>query len=297
MLEPEPDVLEEPVWYAPLRSPAWFLPPLRAEAPKLVFAAAPGSDGQDRAVRLGMPMYLAEAVRFTTDAQAATSFESASVLPAYAVRAEVGLVGGGEDRSVVVTLDGPDDHAVVERRAVGTDGLETALAALPGAVTAALRAFGVRSVWSTVWAPPVPGDALRRVCAYEVCHWLGDPANAAPPAEETPDETAARRHAVLGALRPLSELAQRVPSPFTAFLFFAGLAAARDARSGLHLEFRLAANALCMNATDPRDPVFRMSALVFRLLGDPLIASQRARAIATDDPDLRQWLSRTEAVT
>lgn len=298
MLEPGPEVLEEPVWYAPLRSPAWFLPLIRPGAPKLVFTAQAGSEADpDRAVRRGLPMYLAEAVRFTTDAQAAISFERASVLRGYSVRADVVLAGDGDDRSVVVRLDGPADHAVVERGAIGSGGLETALADLPGAVTAAFRAFGVRSVWSTVWAPPTPGYALPQVRAHEMCRWLGDPANCSPRPRETAEENRDRRQAVLGALRPLSDLAQRVPSPFTAFLFFAGLAAARDAGSGLHLEFRLPANAVCMNATDPRDPVFRMSVLVFRLLGDPVIAGQRARAIVTDDPDFRHWLTRTEAVT
>jgi hypothetical protein len=298
MLEPGPEVLEEPVWYAPLRSPAWFLPPIRPGAPNVVFTApAADDDDPDRAVRRGLPMYLAEAVRFTTDAQAATSFAGASLLRPSTVRADVVLAGAADDRSAIVTLEGPADHSVVERGAVGIDGLETALAALPGTLTAALRAFGIRSVWSAVWASPVQGYALRQVCAHEMCRWLGDPANCVPRPEETPEETRDRRQAVLGALRPLSGLAQRVASPFTAFLFFAGLAAARDAGSGLHLEFRLPANAMCMNATDPRDPVFRLSVLVFRLLGDPVIASQRARAIVTDDPDLRHWLTRTEAVT
>ena len=65
--------LEPPVWYAPLRSPSWLVPVVREGAPTIVFCAegwddrAVGEAGRD--LRLGLPVYLAEAVRFGTNAR------------------------------------------------------------------------------------------------------------------------------------------------------------------------------------------------------------------------------------
>ena len=65
--------LETPVWFAPLREPAWLLPRVRDDAPTIVFGAErwqeTGVDGDGRDLRLGLPSYLAEAARFGTNAR------------------------------------------------------------------------------------------------------------------------------------------------------------------------------------------------------------------------------------
>ena len=66
--------LETPVWFGPLREPEWLLPRVRDDAPTIVFAAErwrePGVDGAGKDLRLGLPLYLAEAARFGTNARA-----------------------------------------------------------------------------------------------------------------------------------------------------------------------------------------------------------------------------------
>ena len=66
--------LETPVWFGPLREPAWLLPRVRDDAPTIVFGAErwreTGVDGDGRDLRLGVPLYLAEAARFGTNARA-----------------------------------------------------------------------------------------------------------------------------------------------------------------------------------------------------------------------------------
>ena len=61
----------------------------------------------------------------------------------------------------------------------------------------------------------------------------------------------------------LGSLATSTPEPFPALLFFGALARRRTTLgSSIVGEFRLQANARCMTATDPLDPVYAMAALV-----------------------------------
>jgi hypothetical protein len=289
-----PSVLEHPVWYEPLRSPSWLLPKVEADAPRIVFASVPGDDrepAEDRELREGLPMYLAEAVRYSTAARTGVSFDG-SVEPG-AIHGEV-LTGD----TLEVRLRGPagEDLGTVIEAAPDAASLGRAIGALPGAVAAALRPAGVRSVWSTVFQIPIETHAADDVRGYEVCRSLRDPRIH----QDVPDdseETARRRAAVDSALRRLADLSGRVTTPFASMLFFAALAATHQHGNPAYLGYRLSANGRCTTATDPRDPVFRISVLVFRLLGDPVIAGQRARALAnTDDEDLRRWLVRIEGV-
>jgi hypothetical protein len=298
-----PDVLNEPVWYAPLRAPSWLMPPVRDGAPRVVFTATPPSSDEPslRGVRAGMPMFLAEAVRFVSDAATVSATSGADVPDEVVdVQARTGIVDGDGERTLVVDVeDGRGEWRAALREPVADDAaLEAVIGTLPGAVTGALAAAGVRPVWSTVYVPPSPGHAAEQVRGHAVCAWLLDPELHRTDPSADPDEAARKRASVTAALSRLAELAGRSPSPFNALLLFAGLMAVRDAGSAVYLDFRLQANALCMTATDPRDPVYRISVLMLRALGDPEIAARRARSLAGDtDPALAAWLTRTEAVT
>jgi hypothetical protein len=291
-------VLDEPVWYEPLWSPDWLLPSTEPDAPHVDFVPTE-TEGlrrpDDRELREGLPMFLAEAVRFSTIARASAVFDGTADAE---IRAEVGVPGGTGDRIVVVRVFGPGgrDLGTVTEPAPDDTALGRAIASLPGGVTATLRSAGVRSVWSTVYQPPLETHAADYVRGQAVCRFLRDPEAHRDVATDS-EETARRRASVDAALRRLADLAGRVNTPFASMLFFAGLAASHQAGNPAYLGYRLSANGLCTTATDPRDPVFRASVLVFRMLGDPLIAAQRTRALATaDDPELQQWLTRVEGV-
>jgi hypothetical protein len=290
---------DHPVWYEPLRSPSWLLPKVDADAPRIVFTSTPPPEREatpDRELREGLAMYLAEAVRYSTVARTAVSLD-ASEHPG-AIVADVRTVGEPGEPSLVVQLRGAggEDLGTLTEPFGDDAGLGRAIGTLPNAVGAALRPAGVRSVWSTVFQVPPEAHAADHVRGYSVCRSLRDPALHRDVAEDS-EETARRRAAVDVALRRLADLSGRVTTPFAAMLFFAGLAATHDHGNRAYLGYRLSANGRCTTATDPRDPVFRMSVLVFRLLGDPVIAGQRQRALAgSDDEDLRRWLTRVESV-
>ena len=289
-----PPVIENPVWYEPLRSPSWLLPKAEADAPFVVFTAEPAAEREapdEAELRDGLPMFLAEAVRYSTAARTAVSF-GGSAEP----RAILAQVAIGE--ALEVRLRGPDgeDLGTVSQPAADEASLGRAIGALPGAVVAALRPAGVRSVWSTVFQIPIESHAADDVRGYAVCLSLRDPEIHRDVADDS-EATARRRAAVDTALRRLADLSGRVTTPFASMLFFAGLAATHQHGNRAYLGYRLSANGRCTTATDPRDPVFRISVLVFRLLGDPVIAGQRARILAsTDDEDLKRWLTRIEGV-
>ena len=293
--------LEHPVWYEPLRSPSWLLPKTDADAPRVVFTSA-ASEGTElpeaRELREGLAMYLAEAVRYSTLAKTAVSFDVSEQHGVGAITADVAAAGASGDGTLTVRLRGPggeDLGAVTEP--FGDDAARArAIGTMPGAVAAALRPAGVRSVWSTVFQLPAESHADDYVRGYSVCRSLRDPALHHDVADDS-EETARRRANVDTALRRLADLSGRLPTPFASMLFFAGLAATHQHGNQAYLGYRLSANGRCTTATDPRDPVFRISVLVFRLLGDPIIAGQRQRALAaTDDEDLRRWLTRVEGV-
>ena len=57
--------------------------------------------------------------------------------------------------------------------------------------------------------------------------------------------------------------------------------------------FRMSVNARCMEATDPRDPVFRLSVIALRTIGDEAMAERRAHQLeAVEDPSFQDWLER-----
>jgi hypothetical protein len=228
---------------------------------------------------------------------ASTGAVSNGVVPDGAIVAELAVPGTAGDGALVAHLRGPsgEDLGTVTP-AVPSDDIGPAIVGLPGAIVAALRPAGVRSVWSTVFQPPAEAHAADAVRGYAVCRFLLDRTSHQDVPGDS-DETARRRAAVDSAFRRLAELSGRVTSPFASMLFFAGLAGCHDHGSPAYLGYRLSANGRCTTATDPRDPIFRISVLVFRLLGDPVIAGQRTRALASaDDEDLRRWLGRVEGV-
>ena len=48
-----------------------------------------------------------------------------------------------------------------------------------------------------------------------------------------------------------------------------------------------------MEATDLRDPVFRLSVIALRTIGDEAIAERRAHQLeAVEDPSFQDWLER-----
>lgn len=295
-----PPYLDQPVWYEPLRSPSWLLPKAEPDAPLIVFAtpAPPAREApEDRELREGLPMYLAEAVRYSTAARTAVAFGGA--VAAEAIRADVLVAEASGGRSIEVRLRGAsgDDLGTVTQPADDDAALGRAIGALPGAVAAALRPAGVRSVWSTVFQIPIETHAADYVRGYAVCRALRDPTIHRDVPDDS-EETARRRASVDAAFRRLADLSGRVTTPFASMLFFAGLAAAHHHGNPAYLGYRLSANGRCTTATDPRDPVFRVSVLVFRMLGDPVIAGQRTRVLATaGDDDLARWLSRIDDVT
>ena len=290
--------MDHPVWYEPLRSPSWLLPKAEPDAPLVAFVPALGEQHEtdaDRELREGLPMYLAEAVRYSTAARTGVAW---STLPDGAIAVEVAVRDTGDGPAIVAQVRGVEGEelAAVTQTYAGEDDIGRAIAGLPGAVVAALRPAGVRSVWSTVFQPPPEEHAADVVRGYAVCRFLLDPVAHRDVADDS-EETARRRAAVDAALRRLAELSGRVTSPFASMLFFAGLAGCHGHGNHAYLGYRLSANGRCTTATDPRDPIFRISVLVFRLLGDPVIAGQRTRVLAsTDDEDLRRWLARIDGV-
>ncbi len=295
-----PTVFEQPVWYEPLRSPSWLVPPTDPSAPRVAFVGAsqpPGEEADARELREGLPLALAEALRFTTAARTVASVDPDADLGDVTVRATVVLEGDDGDRALTVRLEAPDVELEPVRRPAGdATQLEEALGAVPGAVTAALRPAGIRSVWSTVYQPPGVGHAADAVRALSISRSLRDSASHRDVAGDS-EATSVRRAKLDSAFRRLADLAGRATSPLASMPFFAALASSHDAQNHAYLGFRLSANGRCTTATDPRDPVFRMSVLVFLLLGDPVIAGQRAKALASsEDPELRQWLARIEGV-
>ena len=90
-----------PVWFAPLRSPSWLVSRVRDDAVRVVFCAEAwrqdvGGSGRD--LRLGLPLYLAEAARYVlclVGAAAPRGMVAFTALPLLLARATIERVAEG----------------------------------------------------------------------------------------------------------------------------------------------------------------------------------------------------------
>jgi hypothetical protein len=292
-----PALLDEPVWYEPLFSPAWLLPRLRDGAPSVMFVPGEAPGGEEhpaaRSIRIGLGLYLAEAVRFSTDAKAPAATGPWAVGAGSAAVVTATVSGEGPSRAVRISVAGGDvEIGQISHEAPDDAALGNVISGLPGELNVKLRDAGVRPVWSTIYSPPPASQAAEYVRAHRVCAWLRDP-DVHSPAPESPDATKEKAEVVKGALKTLANLASRTASPLAAALFFAGLAATKANGSGVYADFRLPANSLAMKADDPRDTLYRLSIPVLFLFGDDGAAESRLRVLsASGDEEMSGWLAR-----
>jgi hypothetical protein len=303
MGEPEgmPPLFHEPVWYGPLREPGWLLPPLRDAAPRVLFVPATPPESEEgeggaspvTSPALGLALFLAEAVRYSTDARAvvATGPWGAVSSPAATVRPGFARDAGNR---IGLRIEGPDGSTVNELRHEAADdaSLAEVVTKLPGELVSSLRPLGVHAMWSTVFSSPPPAVALSYVRAHRECATLQDPrVHEASPDDR--DAVATVRAAVKASLAALAETSAKSRSPLAAALFVAGLAVSKDAGTNVFFDFRLQANALAMGVEDPRDPVFRLSVFLLSLFGERDLAERRSEILKrSDDEALRQWITR-----
>ncbi len=297
-------VLDEPVWFASLRSPRWLIPDPSPESSRVLVACADlAGTGDDPVLGVGVAMMLAEGLRMSSAAVARSATRPIPLarLAELAVETDatfivaVALSAEDEGHRVWVRVTDRDGGSLADlgSRAPDRTALDSVLAEMPGAVGATLAEHGIARTWAPAYA--IPSATTDYARAHRTCYELGS-SDLYPGTGDV--EILAARHTVqLAYLRELADLAQRSHSRFAALLYMAGLATAHDAGSDAHLEFRLQTNALCTEATDPRDLMFRMSPLVLRLQGDLQMAERRTQALrAANDPLLTEWLDRVQAV-
>ncbi|CAN5648127.1 hypothetical protein BH18ACT17_BH18ACT17_13600 [soil metagenome] len=302
----DPDIaapLDPPVWYEPLRAPSWLVPGIRDDAATIVYSAEawqePSVDPARSDLRLGLPLYLAEAARFGTNTRPIalrTALAPGDRVPdaRFMMRS---AVAPGSDASIRVRVHDAHDDVIGEvvRQAKDERSLGEALEALPHAVSEITPKEDVRRTWSSAYILPSGPALTAYVRGQRACLRLRD---GVLPSAADPDAIAERRAAVRLVLGGLGSLATSTSEPFPALLFFGALLAAHDAESPVVGEFRLQANARCTTATDPRDPVYAMAALVMRLFGDLDASERRMKALrATSDESMQTWLERVKAVT
>lgn len=285
-----PTRFDEPVWFEPLKGPAWFLAPARDGAPCVVVRPDRQELPDDE---LGPALFVGEAIRFSSDARVEVQTQGERVATDTAALVEVGLGTTGPDRSLRVTVRDARGERLGEQRASADDddALGAALAGLPSSLTGMLASLGVRAVWSTAFNVPADAravDAVRALGALARLRALG----------EDPDAGDRGVGPAAGAeLHVMSQAVASQPSPPVVAAFIAGLVVARGLAGSGWGAFRLQANALAQRATDPRDPVFRLSVVSLRLFGDTGEASARAARVMPDgDRELRAWLARIGAV-
>lgn len=297
------ELLEPPVWYAPLRSPSWLVPDARDGAPTVAFCAEAWDervvDATGRDLRLGLPVYLAEAARFGTTARpfaGRSPLSGAHARPdaAVTVRSAVVADGGGSVRLRVQETAG-EVVAEVVREAHDEATLGVALGGLPRAVTDALAPMGIRSAWSSLYSVPTGAALAAYVRGQRACLRLSE---GVLPASADADSIDARRADVRAVLEALGALATSSPGPFPALLFFGALVAAHDADSTVVGDFRMQASVRWTAATDPADPVYAVAALVMRVFGDLEASERRMDELRTrDDGSMRRWLAEVQTVT
>jgi hypothetical protein len=290
----DPTAFNDPVWYEPLRSPSWILPELRHDALKVRFVPGrvpSGLSQEAREVRLGLPMALAEAARFTTDVATVSALRAA---PAdVLVTVTVDEPGTGRTASVRMRREDGSEIEPIERGGDDPASAGAGFAELPGVVAAALREMGARAQWSTLYRAPAAQAAVAYARSHRLVALLRDP-SAHRLDGTTVAEVAEARATLKGTLTALAEMAGRAGSPMAALLFFAGLFLVHDGGSGLHTEFRLATNGICEQAKDPHDPVFRLSVPALHMIGDVRESDARRQLVGRDaDIELRRWLLRT----
>jgi len=295
--------LEPPVWYASLRSPSWLVPVVREGAPTIVFCAegwddrAVGEAGRD--LRLGLPVYLAEAVRFGTNARpfaGRLAMSGSEVWPGapVTVRSTVGAEGRASIALCVLDAAG-DVIADVAREAHDEATLGAVLEGLPRAVVEAVGPAGIRPAWSSLYSVPTGAALAAYVRGQRACLRLRD---GALPASADPDSIAARRADVRAVLEALGSLATSTTGPFPALLFFGALLAAHDAGSSVVGDFRMQASVRWTAATDPVDPIYAIAALVMRVFGDLDASDRRIDVLRSrDDRSMRRWLADVQTVT
>lgn len=133
---------------------------MREGAPTIVFCAeawddqAVGAAGRD--LRLGLPVYLAEAVRFGTNARPLAgrlALSGSEVRPAVTVRSAVGAEGRASITLRVLDAAG-DVIADVAREVNDEVTLGAVLEGLPRAVVEAVGLAGIRPAWSSLYSLP-----------------------------------------------------------------------------------------------------------------------------------------------
>jgi hypothetical protein len=294
--------LDTPVWFPPLLEPTWILPTERAGANRLCFAADldPAADG---ALSLGLPLYLAEAIRMTTDAV------TSSFTRGFEAGTDEAVVGtdwlgltrvaeGSNGRTVAVRIRDADGGTLAELERTGLDdaALGATLAELPRLVAQELRDSGVAGVWAPIYVPPSPAHALSSVLGQHLCLTLRDP-DTHPRPDAPADDRLSRRSAVKGALTALGDLATRSSQLFPALLFFGGVAATRAAKNEVFQELRQTIAAVTMRASNPSDPLNRISVLLFRFFDEHGTADTREKAaLASGDENLKRWLMKVRAL-
>ena len=295
-------LLDTPVWFQPLLEPTWILPSERAGAQRVCFAADLDPSA-DAALSLGLPLYLAEAIRMTTDAVTSSftrGFDAASDTPSVGegwlglTRVERGPGG----LTVVVRVNDAAGAPIAALERTGLDGaaLGAALAELPRLLAQELRGAGVSGVWAPVYVPPSPAHGLSAVLGQHLCLALRSPGT--HPTEDLPnDERLSRRSAAKGALTALGDLASRSAQLFPALLFFGGVAATRAAKNDVFKELRQTIAAVTMRASNPSDPLNRLSIMLFRMFDEQGTADSREKAaLASGDEALKQWLMKVRAL-
>ncbi|MEA2613970.1 MAG: hypothetical protein QOI52_1929 [Chloroflexota bacterium] len=294
--------LDTPVWFPPLLEPTWILPTERTGANRLCFAADL-DPGADSALSLGLPLYLAEAIRMTTDAV------TSSFTRGFEAGADEAVVGkdwlgltrvaeGTNGRTVAVRIRDADGGTLAELERTGLDdgALGATLAELPRLVAQELRDAGVSGVWAPIYVPPSPAHALSSVLGQHLCLTLRNP-DTHPLPDAPADDRLSRRSAVKGALTALGDLATRSSQLFPALLFFGGVAATRAAKNDVFQELRQTIAAVTMRASNPSDPLNRMSVLLFRFFDEHGTADSREKAaLASGDENLKRWLMKVRAL-
>lgn len=295
--------LESPVWYGPLREPSWLVPRVRDDATRVAFCAErwDGSavDAPGRDLRLGLPLYLAESMRFGTNARSIamrTPIGETDPLPEAAVVVRSAVAPHG-DASVRLRILDPAGAVVTEIVREAHDGstLGAALESLPRACIDAVADHGVRPIWNSLYSLPSGAARASYVRGMRACLRMSEEAL---PRTADVEALTDRRNDVRATLGGLGTLATSTPEPFPALLFFGALLAAYDAGSSMVGAFRLQVNARCTIATDPLDPIYAMAALVLRIFGDRHTSERRLQKLRSADGEaVHLWADRVAELT